>query len=847
MKAPARATLTGNEETSVKRATFISSYIVIAQLFILGSALPAFGATEKVLHAFSAFPHGDYPSGLVADAAGNFYGAAQGGSYNQGIVYRLVADSEGKVTQTVLYNFTGGLDGGNPLGIVPDNAGNLYGFANLGGSQNAGVFFKLTPSVRSAWTESVLYNFTDTGDGDFNGPPVYAGAGKFYGQTYGWGPSYGFIFGLTQSSGGTWVENVIYTFTGGGDGGAPFGPLAIDASGNLYGTGAVGGTHNMGVAFELSPSQGTWTERVIYNFAGGADGYSAEGGLIFDKAGNLYGTTVGGGNAAGCTAAVGCGTVFELKPATGGGWSESVLFSFGNPSGLPLAVYPSAVVMDGDGNLYGTTYYGGASGVCVYGCGSLYQLSPNSNGSWTETVINNFDPEPGGYNPSGGAILGLGGRLYGTTTLGGLAGDLNGTVFEATPNPNGAWKVTTPFAFPTTDSNDSQSTLIEDAEGNLYGTTVGGGLDNIGTVFKLSSASGKWRAQILFEFVGTTYGAAAGSFPESGLVMDSPGNLFGTAFGGGASNLGAVFKLTLTASGSWDETVLHSFGSGSDGANPAAALIFDSAGNLYGTTEYGGLYSDGMVFKLSPGANGTWTESVLYSFAGYPADGADPTASLVFDSKGNLYGTTLIGGSSPNCKNNKKSIGCGTVFELSPGVQGRWSETPLYSFTNVNGDGAYPYANLVLDGAGNLYGTTENGGVSGKCEGLGTSNCGTVFEMMPDAGGWSEKIVYEFKGYNSDGAYPMAGLVMDSRGNLYGTTELGGNASNAQYDLGFGTVFELSPSGGGEWTESVLHNFQLGADGGFPQAGVLLDSSGNLFGATAGNAYTGSVVYEVTP
>lgn len=812
---------------------------------MLWSALPAFCASEKVLHAFSAFPHGDEPSGLVADAAGDFYGTARGGSYNQGIVYRLVADSEGKVTQTVLYNFTGGLDGGNPIGVVLDNAGNLYGLTNLGGSQNAGVFFKLTPSAHSAWTESVLYNFINPGDGAFSGPPVSAGGGKFYGQTYGWGPDYGFIFELTQSSGGAWVENVIYTFTGKADGGASFGPLAIDKSGNLYGVAYVGGSNNMGVAFELSRVGKAWTETVIHNFAGGEDGISPEGGLIFDSAGNLYGTTVCGGNSSDCPSQGGCGTVFELHPAGGGLWTESVLFRFDNIYQLPVS--PSALSMDGDGNLYGTTYYGGADGVCAYGCGSLYELSPGSNGSWSETVLNNFDPEPGGYNPSGGVVLGPGGRLYGTTTLGGLAGDLNGTVFEATANSNGGWKVTTPFAFPTTDGDDSQSTLIEDAEGNLYGTTALGGLDNIGTVFKLSPASGKWKEQILFEFVGTTYGAAAGSFPESGLVMDSAGNLYGTAFGGGASNLGAVFKLSPTASGSWNETVLYSFGSGSDGANPAAALIFDSAGNLYGTTEYGGLYSDGTVFKLSPGANGTWTQTVRYSFDGYPADGADPTASLVFDTKGNLYGTTEIGGSSPNCKNNKKSVGCGTVFELSPGSQGRWSEALLYSFTNVNGDGAYPYANLLLDGAGNLYGTTENGGVSGKCEGLGTSNCGTVFEIMPGAGGWSEKILYEFKGYSGDGAYPMASLVMDSRGNLYGTTELGGNTSNAQYDLGFGTVFELSPSGGGEWTESVLHNFQLGSDGGFPQSGLLLDSSGNLFGATAGDAYTGSVVYEVTP
>jgi uncharacterized repeat protein (TIGR03803 family) len=827
------------------RTPVVFSCIGFALLLILGSGLPASAGTEKVLHAFSAFPHGDSPRGLVADAAGNFYGTASGGSYNQGIVYRLVPDSKGKVTQTVLYNFTGGLDGGNPLGVVPDSAGNLYGFANLGGSQNSGVFFKLTPSAHSAWTESVLYNFAYPGDGALSGAPISAGAGKFYGQTYGWGPDYGFIFELTQSSGGAWVENILYTFTGKADGGASFGPLAIDKSGNLYGVAYVGGSNNMGVAFELSPTGSTWTENVIYNFVGGQDGYSPEGGLIFDNAGNLYGATVGGGNTAGCTSSSGCGTVFQLKPAAGGLWTESVLFSFGNAYNLDVS--PSSLSMDAGGNLYGTTYYGGANGLCSSGCGSAYKLSPGGSGVWTETVLDNFDVQPGGYNPTGGVVFGPGGRVYGTTGLGGLAGGFNGTVFEATPNTNGTWTVTTPFAFPTTDGDVSQSTLIEDAQGNLYGTTVGGGLSNIGTVFKLSPASGKWKEQLLYTFAGSVYGAATGSLPGAGVIADSAGNLYGTTVGGGARNLGTVFELSPTATGSWNETVLHSFGSGSDGQNPFAALIFDGAGNLYGTTQYGGLYSDGTVFKLSPAANGQWTESVIHSFAGYPADGRYPAASLVFDSKGNLYGTASTGGSSANCLVNKKPEGCGVAFELSPAANGQWTETLLHSFTNTGGDGAYPYSNLIFDSAGNLYGTTEYGGVNGKCQGPKTSTCGTVFELTPGAGVWTEKILYAFKGFNTDGALPLAGLVMDTAGNLYGTTDAGGNASNAQYADGFGTVFELSPTSGGQWTESVLHNFQPTPDGQLPRSGLLLDSLGNLFGATAGGAVSGSVVYEVTP
>jgi len=829
----------------MSRRSINPTYVAIAVFILLSSGLSASAPTQETLHSFSAFPHGNSPAGLVVDSKGILYGTAAGGSYNEGIVYRLVADSSGNLTQTVLHNFTGGLDGGRPLGVVVDGADNLYGFASAGGSLNCGVFFKLTPAAHTAWTESVLYNFPTT-NLPLSGGPAAVRKGTYFGQTYGWGEGgYGSIFELTQTAGGAWTENILYTFTGGADGGASFGPLAIDKSGNLYGTAEIGGTNKMGVVFELSPRGTSWTESVIYNFTG-PDGAGPQGGLISDNAGNFYGTTGEGGSSTDCPSQGGCGTVFELTPESGGGWSESVLYSFDNVFDLPVS--PSSLFLDSDGNLFGTTYDGGADGACVYGCGMLFELSPNASGTWTESVLSNFDPPLSGYNPTGGVVPGASGRLYGTTSLGGLAEELNGTVFEATPEPKGGWKVTTPFAFPTTDGDVSEAALIEDGLGNLYGTTSEGGLYNIGTVFELSLVSGKWKEQILYEFSGSTYAASNGSFPLAALVMDAAGNLYGTAYGGGAKNLGAVFELKPAGNGSWNETILYSFTGGSDGENPASTLIFDGVGNLYGTTEYGGPSNYGTVFKLSPGAGGAWGESILHSFAGYPADGGYPAAGLVFDAKGNLYGTTSIGGTSVSCLRGKKPEGCGIVFELSPAVSGSWSETLLYSFTNANGDGAFPYASLIFDGAGNLYGTTTQGGVTGKCGEGKNATCGTIFELSPSRTGiWTEKTLYAFKGFKNDGGYPLAGLTMDTSGNLYGTTDVGGDASNSQYDLGFGTVFELSPSSGGEWSESVLHNFQLGSDGGVPQSGLLLDGSGNLFGATAGDAYTGSVVYEIIP
>jgi uncharacterized repeat protein (TIGR03803 family) len=630
-----------------------------------------------------------------------------------------------------------------------DTADNLYGFASAGGSQNCGVFFKLAPASHSAWTESVLYNFPTT-NLPLSGGPAAVSKGTFFGQTYGWGEGgYGSIFELKQTAGGGWTENILYTFTGGADGGAAFGPLAVDASGNVYGTGDVGGGNEMGVVFELSPSGNSWTESVIHDFTG-PDGSGPEGGLIFDNAGNLYGTTGGGGTSPDCPSQGGCGTVFELKPGPAGGWSESVLYSFDNVFDLPVS--PSSLFLASDGSLFGTSYDGGADGACVYGCGMLFELSPSPNGTWTEAVLNNFDPPLSGYNPTGGVVPGSNGRLYGTTSLGGLAGELNGTVFEATPQAKGGWKVTTPFAFPVTDGDVSEAGLIEDGQGNLYGTTAGGGLYNIGTVFELSPASGKWKEQILYEFSGSTYAAESGSFPSAALVMDAAGNLYGTAFGGGAKNLGAVFELSPGANGIWHETVLYSFTGGNDGENPASALIFDSRGNLYGTAEYGGPSGYGAVFKLSPGNQGEWNESTLHGFAGYSVDGGYPAAGLVFDGKGNLYGTTSIGGNSANCLHGKKPEGCGAVYELSPNSGGLWNETLLYSFTNVAGDGAFPYTSLIVDGAGaNLYGTTTQGGVTGKCGEGKNATCGTVFELSPgQTGTWTEKILYAFKGFKID-------------------------------------------------------------------------------------------------
>ncbi|MGA7384143.1 MAG: choice-of-anchor tandem repeat GloVer-containing protein [Methylocella sp.] len=347
------------------------------------------------------------------------------------------------------------------------------------------------------------------------------------------------------------------------------------------------------------------------------------------------------------------------------------------------------------------------------------------------------------------------------------------------------------------------------------------------------SASAAPTETVLHSFTG---GVGDGIFPFAGLIADSAGNLYGTTNQGGGSECnglgcGVVFKLSPGGS----ETVLHSFCSlpgCRGGANPVSGLIADRAGDLYGTTPGGGAANDGVVFKLSPGG----TETVLYSFCGKPgcSDGAGPGAGLIADRHGNLYGTTGGGGGS-GCG----GVGCGVVFKLSPPIlpATKWTETVLHTF--AGSDGAGP-GGLIADSKGNLYGTTSYGGAS---------DGGVVFKLAPNG---TETVLYSFCSLPScsDGALPLGGLIADRAGNLYGTTYEGGGSECSYPGPGFcGVVFKLSPGG----TETVLHSFAGGDDGELPEAGLIADASGNLYGTTMGGGATGcpppgcGVVFKLSP
>jgi uncharacterized repeat protein (TIGR03803 family) len=387
--------------------------------------------------------------------------------------------------------------------------------------------------------------------------------------------------------------------------------------------------------------------------------------------------------------------------------------------------------------------------------------------------------------------------------------------------------------------------LTMDRAGNFYGTARYGGSGGSGTVFSLSRRGSGWAFDLLYSFTGGSDGAQ----PASALIMDQAGNLYGTTTLGGVPNCqgfagcGTVFKLQPPAAPcatppcAWTETVLHAFTGGEDAAFPTlGSLLFDQTGNLYGTTEDGGGrggcagYGCGAVFKLSPSASG-WTESVLYSFTG-GSDGSQPECRLIFDGVGNLYGTASSGGLQ-DCQGYP---GCGTVFKLSPSESG-WTDSTLHSFTGGD-DGWTPVGGLVFDQSGNLYGTTASSGQGGG---------GSVFKLAPSGGNWTRETLHTFTG--EDG--PEDSLVMDGGGNLYGTTP----SDNFYHDAG--SVFELLPSGDGGWTYTILYEFLCGRfciDGAAPYGGVIFDTNGNLYGTTLydgpggtsiGNSGHG-VVWEIT-
>jgi len=376
------------------------------------------------------------------------------------------------------------------------------------------------------------------------------------------------------------------------------------------------------------------TERVTHNFVPTNSGASPESTLVFDRAGNLYGTASSGGS---YSCDIGCGVVFQLTPNPGGGWSYHAIHAFRGGTDGAYPSFSSGLVIDPSGNVYGTTFQGG-----TYGDGCVFEVSPTSDGGWHETVIQSFNSPNGPSGPSGLA-MDASGNLYGTTPGGGTNG--LGTVYELSPGKEGGWTETVLLSFDGENGSSPLSPVTMDSAGNLYGTALGGPSGS-GLVFELSPGSGdSWAENILYTFPG----GKKGGDPETSLLIDATGNLYGTT----AGTYGSVFKLALNPDGTWTENTLHIFSHSGDGEFPRSGLTQDSAGNLYGTTYFGGSDGGGIVYKFTPNAGGGWTERIVYNFTG-GADGSGPLGGVILDPAGHLFGTASNGGSA----------GYGVVFQI---------------------------------------------------------------------------------------------------------------------------------------------------------------------------------------
>ena len=655
---------------------------------------------------------------------------------------------------------------------------------------------------------------------------IQASDGNLYGTTTQSGINgVGTVFRMTPSG----ALTTLHEFTG-TDGVAPTTALVQGNDGDFYGVTTSGGANGIGTIYKITPS-GSFTS--LHSFSG-SDGASPQfGRWIQASDGNFYGTTTRGGSN-------NLGTVFKMDPLVDPEDASPVttVHSFAGSDGS----WPFAGIMEAsDGNFYGTTAIGGASGV-----GTVFKMEP----SGAVTTLHSFARSDGAY-PQAELVEGSDGALYGTTTVGGILNiALNrGTVYKITTT--GAFTLLHSFLH--VDGTYLGAGLIQANDGNFYGTTNQGGTGQVGTLFKMDPAG---TVTLLHSFDGSD-----GANPEAGLIQANDGSFYGTTNQGGAGNDGAIFKMDPAG----NVTTIYSFDD-NDGFIPRGGLIQASDGNFYGTTNVGGK-NTGTVFKMD--SAGTLT--TLHQFAGtdghFPnntrlvegtdgslfgttsagggpsgsgygtvfkitptgafaslhsfslIDGASPSGGLTLGSDGNLYGLTWDGGVDRS----------GTVFKVTP--SGMF--TSLHSFTG--GEGRYPFGTLIEGSDGNFYGTTNGGGASGA---------GTVFKMTASG---AVTTLHSFTG--PDGSQPYGGLTLGGDGNMYGTTTIGGTGFSALD--GNGTVFKISPSG----TFTQLHSFSR-TDGALPFGELTLGSDGNFYGTTSqGGAYFNptnfqgnfGTVFKITP
>ena len=782
-------------------------------------------STGGVLSRLATFDgvNGEDPvCGMMQGSDGNFYGTTEeGGAYGYGTIYRI--NPNGVVTVLVSFNYT---DGGYPSSVlVQGNDGNLYGTAEEGGPTGWGAVFKLTP----AGTFTVLHSF---GGGNDGGIPiaglVQATDGNFYGTTYEEGTNgYGTVFEMTPMG----EVTTLYAFTGGMDGGNPWGGLVQATDGNLYGTAATGGTYGDGTVFRVAPT-GLLAPVAQFDGYSGANPLAA---LIQGKDGNLYGTTEGGGlNGDGAIYRISIGGPLQItgqpadqsvyiggtavfNVATFGAapvfyqWQQNGinLTNGGNISGANTATLRITSATTDDAAVYSVVVSNAfnsvtsdyavldvmfsppsitsqpASVTCVVGMAAVFTVGAQGDQPLTYQWLEN------------GTNLTDGGTIFGSATS-------SLTITNVSMANAGSYSVIVSNALFTVSSSHAALTVvaatppsavsaslhvfsggidgafpyggvIQGSDGNLYGTAEGGGADYYGTVYR-ATLSGA--VTTLYTFAD----GATGGNPYGSLVQVINGNFYGTTADGGTNGYGTLFRIT----GGSFLTSLYSFADGSDGGDPLAGLGQGSDGNFYGTAYEGGANDYGTVFRMA--SNGAVT--ALHEFSG-ETDGADPHAGLIQGRDGKFYGTTTTYGPGDY----------GTVFSLTA----NGTLTTLAAFNYLNGGD--PQAGVIQGTDGRLYGTTFEGGTNGD---------GTVFCVTTNG---TLTTLFSF-GF-TNGANPAAALVQGTDGNLYGTTSTGGAG-------GQGTAFRITTNG----VLTTLLWFD-GANGADPESALVQASDGNFYGTTA--------------
>ncbi|PSR54837.1 hypothetical protein AHMF7605_15665 [Adhaeribacter arboris] len=677
-------------------------------------------------------PYGD----LIKASDGNFYGMTSGGGFGFGTVFKMTAAGD----LTVLHSFNGTSEGSRPFGSLfqaPD--GNFYGMTYEGGSSGNGTIFKITQTG----TYTVLHDLDYTADGAHPYGSLIKGTdNNFYGMTgTGGANNYGTIFRITPT--GTYT--VLRHLNSSADGAYPQGDLVLGGDGNFYGMTLTGGIYGYGTIFRITPA-GTYTVRRHLDYSTDG-GYPNRNNLIKAADGNFYGMIYQGGT-------FGYGTIFKMTP--GGTFTVLKNLDYTTQGSYPKG----SLTQQPDGNFYGMMQSGGSVGY-----GTVFKMTPGG----TYTVLKNLDETVTGGNPQGSLVRNsTDGNFYGMTSFGGSDGSGLGTIFKITPG--GTLSVL--VKFPETGQGiQPVASVVQAADGNFYGMTGLGGINDYGTVFKFCTGT--------FSTIKSLDATTTGSNPQGSLVQAPDGNFYGTSQVGGTYGYGTIFKISPGGT----LTVLWNLDYTNDGAYPSASLVRGTDGNLYGTASYGGTNGYGTIFKITTSGS-VFTVLRHLDFA---TTGGSPFGSLVRGKDNNFYGITYQGG----------TIGYGTIFKITP----TGTLTVIKNLDNTNG--GYSYNNSLIQGSdGNFYGMTQGGGATGR---------GVIFKIAPSGNPY---IVLRDFDLATDGGNPRGDLVQGTDGRLYGMTSEGGMN-------GGGTIFRISTGG----TFNVLRHLNPATDGSVPLGNLIIQKA----------------------